>query len=103
MVRHVKGAVHDLNGSVLSDARFELRLESGETLITMTDSEGRFSFPNVPDGCHRFTVLKDGWQSFEANLVVRKKMRYSIPIKIRLHRLQTTEIRPESQMSAAQA
>jgi uncharacterized GH25 family protein len=103
MVRHVKGAVHDLSGSVLSNARFELQLQSGETMLTVTDSKGRFSFNNVPDGCHRFTVLKDGWQPFEANLVVRKKMRYSIPIKIRMHRPETTEVRPEPQMSVAQA
>jgi hypothetical protein len=103
MVRYVKGVVHDLSGSELSNARFELRLQSGEKISAVTDSKGRFSVPNVPDGCYRFTAVRDGWQPFEANLLVRKKTRYSIPIRIRTQKVQTSETSPEPQISAAQA
>jgi len=103
MVRYVRGAVHDLNGSVLSNARFELRLHSGETMTEVTNSKGRFAFPKVPDGCHRFTVVREGWHSVEGNIVVRQKTRYSVPIKIRMQRMQTNEVSAEPRTSAAQA
>jgi membrane associated rhomboid family serine protease len=84
MVRNVKGVVHDLTGSVLSKANVDLRSESGEVLTATTDSQGRFSFPNLPDGCYTFTASRDGWEAVEGNILVRRKRRYSLPIKVRM-------------------
>jgi len=103
MVRYVRGAVHDSNGSVLSNARLELRLHSGERMTGVTNSKGRFAFANVPDGCHTFIVARQGWRPVEANVVVSQKTRYSVPIKIRMQRIQSDEVNAEPQASAAQA
>ena len=103
MVRYVKGAVHDLKGSVLSNAQVELHINSKETTTVTTDAKGRFSFPKVADGCYRFTVSRAGWNPFEGNIVVRKKTRYNIPIKVRMEEVHANDVRPETQVPVAQA
>jgi membrane associated rhomboid family serine protease len=103
IVRNVKGVVHDLQGSVLSQARFELHVHSGETMTATTDTNGRFSFPKITDGCYRFTVSRDGWYSVDGNIVVRKKTRYSVPIRIRMEQVHASLVSSEPQIPVAQA
>lgn len=69
IVRYLKGAVHDMNGNALADARFEMRLGSGDPITATTDSKGRFEVGRVRDGCYSFTVSKEaGWQFTETLL-----------------------------------
>jgi len=103
IVRNVKGVVHDLTGSVLTKTRVSLHFESGETRTATTDGKGRFTFPGLSDGCYRFTVSRDGWQTMEGNIVVRKKTRYNIPVKLRMQPEVANDAITESQIPAAQA
>jgi membrane associated rhomboid family serine protease len=84
IVRHLKGAVHDMDGNALADARFEMRPGSGEPITATTDSKGRFEVGRVPDGSYSFTVSKEGWHAVHGNIVMRKKTRHNIPVKIRM-------------------
>jgi rhomboid family protein len=102
MVRNVKGIVHDLTGRVLIKARISLRCESGETLTATTDGKGRFSFPKLPDGCYQFTASRDGWQRMEGTILVRKKTRYSIPIKLRMQPAALKDASKETQIAVIQ-
>ena len=102
MVRNVKGVVHDLTGSVLTKARVSLHFESGETRTATTDGKGRFTFPSLPDGCYRFIVSRDGRQTMEGNIVVRKKTRYNIPIKLRMQPEVANDASTENRIPVAQ-
>lgn len=84
MVRSVKGAVHDTKGNVLRDAVFQIRLHSGDTLTATTDAKGRFAIPHVPDGEYPYTASQPGWQDQHGIVIVRKKTRFSVPIRIRM-------------------
>ena len=84
IVRSVKGFVLDGKGHTLSNARFEMHRHSGDLVTATTDAKGRFIVAKVPDGLYSFTVSRDGWQVVQGHLVVRKKTRYSVPIRIRM-------------------
>jgi membrane associated rhomboid family serine protease len=84
IVRSVKGAVHDVNGNVLPNARFELQSDSGKVVAALADTKGRFAITSISDGCYSFNVSRGGWQTIRGNIVVKKSTRYNVPIKIRM-------------------
>ncbi len=84
IVRFIKGAVHDTNGNSLPNAQLEFRCPSGEVLKGATGAKGRFDFDRLPDGLYRYTVTRPGWEPVQGGIIVRKKARYSAPIKIRM-------------------
>jgi len=96
IVRYLKGAVHDMDGNALANARFEMRPGSGEPVTATTDSKGRFEVGRVPDGSYSFTVSKEGWHAVHGDIVMRKKTRHNIPVKIRMsQQLSENVVNPE--------
>jgi membrane associated rhomboid family serine protease len=84
MVRHVKGAIHDAYGDALPNARIELHCPSGEVLSATAGPNGRFEFDKLADGSYHCIVTREGWEPVHGRIMVRKKTRYSVPIKIRM-------------------
>lgn len=84
VVRAVKGLVLDANGEPIPDARFELRDDdSGQSRTATTSPQGRFSIPDIPEGCYSFTVsAADDLEPSEGHIVLSKAARYSVPIRI---------------------
>jgi Carboxypeptidase regulatory-like domain len=59
----IHGTVESTEGAVYQGARVELELSSGPPAIQQTDSEGAFSFTNLPAGTFELTVSSNGFQT----------------------------------------
>ncbi len=103
MVRYVKGAIHDTYGNALPNAQLELHCPSGEVVNAATGAKGRFALDKLPDGLYRYIVTRPGWQPVHGRIVVRKKTRYSVPIRIKMvEQLVEDTVPPKSQAAVSQ-
>jgi hypothetical protein len=102
MVRNIKGAVHDVNGNARPNAQFELHCPSGEVLNAAAGAKGRFALDKLPDGLYRYAATRPGWQPVHGRIVVRKKTRFSVPIKIRMSEELREDVLPKSHVAASQ-
>src|SRR5204862_5241070 len=100
-VRYVKGDVRDEHGNGLPHAQIELRCHSGEILSATTGARGRFDLGHLSDGLYQCVVTRDGWKPVHGRIVVRKKTRYSVPIKIKMVEERTESVASEKSQAAA--
>jgi hypothetical protein len=59
----IHGTVESAEGTVYEGAEVELDLSAGPPAMQRTDSEGAFSFTNLPAGSFRLTVSSTGFQT----------------------------------------
>src|SRR5579863_8038483 len=72
----IEGLVTDASGALVSDAQVSIvRLETNDTVVLKTNSEGRFFAPNLPVGSYRVTVKKEGFETAElGKLILQSQM-----------------------------
>ncbi len=59
----IHGTVESAEGAVYQGAQVELDLSAGPPAIQQTDSEGAFSFTNLPPGTFHLTVSSSGFET----------------------------------------
>jgi hypothetical protein len=61
---NLTGTVHDSTGAVLSGVRVSAkRIETGVVRTTLTEENGRFTFPSVPVGTYEIRTERDGFRT----------------------------------------
>jgi hypothetical protein len=79
----VEGAVHDAAGSPVVGAEAVLRRpESGNSLVTKSDSGGRFRFAEVEAGDQKLSVAADGYYPATYDFVLRARQPLSFMIEL---------------------
>ncbi len=67
----ISGTVSDPNGAVVQGADVKAtNLETNSTRTTGSDSDGHFAFTLLPPGRYRIDVTAQGFQNYQAELVV---------------------------------
>src|SRR5829696_7659663 len=61
----IKGIVKDSNGAVITGARVSLQGAGAREFVSFTDSDGNFSFENLPDGEYRLQVSAEGFAGMD--------------------------------------
>ncbi len=79
----VSGTVTDPNGASVVGANLTIKnAVTGFTRTATTDSEGSYSFQNVPPNNYQITVSASGFQDTAQNIVVRASVPVQIPISL---------------------
>jgi hypothetical protein len=79
----VAGVVLDPSGAVVVGATLEMRNPvSGYSRTATTDSQGKFSFPNVPFNPYHLTVTKQGFAATAQDVDVRSVVPISLTINL---------------------
>src|SRR5258708_26079303 len=63
----VTGTVRDDSGAVIRNAKVKVRSETGNlNSDTVTNADGEYSVPDLPNGVYDLTISADGFRTFEA-------------------------------------
>jgi Carboxypeptidase regulatory-like domain len=60
----ISGTVTDKKGKTLSKVKVTVKKGSGPAEITVTDSQGQFKFPNLPEGTYTLQAELSKFKSF---------------------------------------
>jgi hypothetical protein len=76
----IHGTVTSTDGAVYQGARVELEVSEGEAPASQqTDSEGAFSFANLPPGSFRLTVSSNGFETQQVAGVLQPGQMFEAP------------------------
>lgn len=90
------GTVKDPKGAVVVGAQVTVRHETtGATQTATTDTQGKFSLPNLPAGTYSVSVTREGFKTSEQKLTIEDKRTATTEIK-----LDIAEVRSEVTTSA---
>ena len=79
----VSGTVTDPNGAVVSGAAVSIKnAGTGFARTTTTDSEGNYSFQNVPPNNYQITISAGGFDNQAQNIVVRGSVPMQVSISL---------------------
>jgi Carboxypeptidase regulatory-like domain len=79
----ISGTVLDPSGAVVAKASVEIRnAVSGFDRTTTTDSQGRFSFPNVPFNPYHMTVTAEGFAPNSQDVEIRSAIGVSVKVSL---------------------
>src|SRR5216683_428463 len=81
----ISGTVLDPSGAVVANATVEIHnAVSGFDRTTTTDSNGRFSFPNVPFNPYHMTVTAAGFAQTAQDVEIRSALGVNVKVSPRL-------------------
>ncbi|MGD0791128.1 MAG: TonB-dependent receptor [Terriglobales bacterium] len=87
----INGTVLDPSGAVVANASVEIRnAVSGFDRTTTTDSNGKFSFPNVPFNPYHMTVTAAGFAQYAQDMEARSVVPASVKISLQVSGTSTT-------------
>ncbi len=79
----ISGTVLDSSGAVVANATVEIRnVVSGFDRTTTTDSQGKFSFPNVPFNPYHMTVTATGFAQSAQDVDVRSALGANVKVSL---------------------
>jgi len=79
----ISGTVVDPSGAVVANASIEIHnAVSGFDRTTTTDSQGRFSFPNVPFNPYHMTVTATGFAQYAQDVEIRSALGVNVKISL---------------------
>lgn len=79
----VSGTVTDPSGASVVGANLTIKnAVTGFTRTATTDSEGNYSFQNVPPNNYQITVAANGFENAAQNIVVRASVPMQVPISL---------------------
>ena len=79
----ISGTVLDPSGAVVADAKVKIHnAVSGFDRTMATDSQGRFSFPNVPFNSYHLTVTEDGFAQSVQDVEIRSSVGVNVKISL---------------------
>jgi hypothetical protein len=72
----IEGLVTDNSGATVPDAKVSVvRVQTNNTIVLKTNTEGRFFAPNLPIGTYNVSVTKAGFETADAkNLILQSQM-----------------------------
>ena len=80
----ISGTVLDPSGAVVANATVEIHNPvSGFVRTTTTDSDGRFSFPNVPFNPYHMTVTAEGFAQTAQDVEIRSALGVNVKVSWR--------------------
>ncbi|SPE40522.1 TonB-dependent receptor plug [Candidatus Sulfotelmatobacter sp. SbA7] len=83
----ISGTVADPSGAVVANARVEIHnAVSGFDRTTTTDSQGRFSFPNVPFNPYHMTVTATGFAQTAQDVEIRSALGVNVKVSLAVAR-----------------
>ena len=83
----ISGTVLDPSGAVVVNARVEIHnAVSGFDRTTTTDSQGRFSFPNVPFNPYHMTVTATGFAQNAQDVEIRSALGVNVKVSLAVAR-----------------
>jgi hypothetical protein len=87
----INGAVVDPSGAVVPNARVEIhQAVSGYDQATLSDSNGKFSFPNVPFNPYHLTVSASGFAQSAQDVEIRSVVPATVKVNLQLSTSSTT-------------
>src|ERR1700687_4881074 len=79
----ISGSVQDPSGAVVANATVEIHnAVSGFDRTTTTDSNGRFSFPNVPFNPYHMTVTAPGFAQTAQDVEIRSALGVNVKVNL---------------------
>ncbi|MFI5096069.1 MAG: carboxypeptidase regulatory-like domain-containing protein, partial [Candidatus Acidiferrales bacterium] len=83
----ISGTVVDPSGAVVANASVEIHnAVSGFDRTTTTDSQGRFSFPNVPFNPYHMTVMATGFAQTAQDVEIRSALGVNVKVSLAVAR-----------------
>src|SRR5580704_14639876 len=82
----IEGLVTDSSGATIPDAKVSVvRVQTNDTIVLKTNSDGRFFAPNLPIGTYSVTVVKTGFESAEVkNLILQSQMSVRADVSLKV-------------------
>jgi hypothetical protein len=97
----IEGLVTDNSGAAVPDARVPVvRVQTNDTIVLKTNSEGRFFAPNLPIGTYDVSVTKAGFETADVkNLILQSQMSVRADFKLNVGAInEHVEVRDEAPM-----